>query len=177
MAHYTARVTDPTALPRDDADPAEDRPAGGVPAALNEGVLAGVLGYLLAQASVLTGAAFTRHIGGPLDLRPVEFSLLTLVGANEGCAPKQLCSALAVSAPHLTILLDRLESRGLLARSDSALDRRAREVRLTAEGRRIADAAAQQAQGMEQALLRRLSPAESAMLFELLRQLCGRPRA
>lgn len=144
---------------------------------LDEGALASLLGWQLAQAAVHTGHAFAQRIGTPLDLRTVEFSLLMLLRANDGCAPKQLAGALALSAPHLTVLLDRLEDRGLLARTDSAVDRRAREVRLTADGRALAESAAEAAQTMEHRLLQRLSPAEGAMLFELLRKLQGRARA
>lgn len=165
---YTAAVTAPPAPEDDDRLPA----AGG----LDEGALAQVLGYQLAQANVHAGRAFARSIGTPLELRPVEFSLLMLLQANEGSAPKQLAGALALSAPHLTVLLDRMEERGLLARTDSTQDRRTREVRLTPQGQALAARAAEAARTMEQALLQRLTPGEGALLFELLRKLCGRPR-
>lgn len=164
LLHVTA------ALPDDDPTPLPDAHR------LDDGLLARLLGYQLAQVGVLTGQAFARSIGGPLALRPVEFSLLMLLKSNEGSAPKQLAGALALSAPHLTVLLDRLEERGLLGRSGSAQDRRAREVRLTPEGHRLAEQAAEAAGSMEQPLLQRLTPGEGALLFELLRKLRGRPR-
>ena len=39
-------------------------------------------------------------------------SLLMLLQANDGCSPKHLAGALALSAPHLTVLLDRSASMG-----------------------------------------------------------------
>ena len=51
--------------------------------ALDEGELAGVLGYRLAQASVATREVYELEVGKPHGLRPIEFSLLALVVANE----------------------------------------------------------------------------------------------
>ena len=70
------------------------------------GALEGVLGYHVAQATVVTMAAFERHVGQPLGLRKVEYSLLMLLLANGPQSPKRLGQALVLSAPNLTLLLD-----------------------------------------------------------------------
>ena len=44
--------------------------------ALAEGGMHDLLGYQLAQASILTSEAFARTVGEPLDLRKVEFTIL-----------------------------------------------------------------------------------------------------
>ena len=137
-------------------DPASavERPADA--SALSLGPLSGVLGCHIAQASVTTGDLFERHIGHPLGLRKVEYSLLMLILANGPLAPKRLAKALALSAPNLTMLLDRLQERGLLWRE------------------RIARVSAEAASTMELALFDRLSRAEHAMLIELLRKVAAR---
>ena len=155
-------------------DPASavERPAD--VSALSLGPLSGVLGYHIAQASVTTGDLFERHIGHPLGLRKVKYSLLMLILANGPLAPKRLAKALALSAPNLTMLLDRLQERGLLWRERSQVDRRSQNVVLTDEGERIARVSAEAASTMELALFDRLSRAEHAMLIELLRKVAAR---
>jgi len=148
------------------------RPAD--PSALSLGPLGGVLGYHLAQASVTTDDLFERHVGQPLGLRKVEYSLLVLIFANGPLAPKRLSQALALSAPNLTMLLDRLQQRGLLSRERSQVDRRSQNVVLTDEGQHIARASLDAASPMKLALLDRLSRAEHAMLIELLRKVAVR---
>ena len=99
------------------------------------GVLTDVLGYHVAQAAVTTYATFEQFIGQPFGLRKVEYSLLMLLLANGPLSPKRLGQALALSAPNLTLLLDRLQERGLLRRERSAADRRVVHLQLTAAGR------------------------------------------
>ena len=162
------------AAPMDDRAPEVASNSAANLASLQLGPLRNLLGYHLAQASVTTFALFDTHVGKPYGLRKVEYSLLTLVLANGPLSPKRLAQALALSAPNLTLLLDRLQARGLLLRQRSLVDRRSQNVLLTDEGHRIAQATAAAALPMEQALSERLSPAEHAMLVELLRKVAGR---
>ena len=66
----------------------------------------------------------------PFGLRQVAFSLV-LVLANGPLSNKRLAQAL--SAPNLTMLLDRLQQRSLLRRERSLVDRRFQNVVLTEE--------------------------------------------
>lgn len=153
-----------------DATPApeRDRP-------LSLGPLTGIVGYHVAQAAVATYDAFERHIGNPFKLRKVEFSLLMLLHANGALSPKQLATTLTLTSPNLTLLLDRLQARGLLRRERNPADGRSQHIRLTDSGQRLARDAAAAAQPMEHELQQRLSRAEHAMLIELLCRLAGRP--
>jgi DNA-binding MarR family transcriptional regulator len=81
---------------------------------LNLGPLAGLVGFHLAQAQLVATRAFDAHVGEPLGLRKVEFSLLLLLHANGPLAPKQLARGLALTAPALTLLMDRLQAQGRL---------------------------------------------------------------
>jgi len=139
-------------------------PDGGLP----EGGLHGIVGYRLAQAAVATQAVFDRLIAAPLDLRPVEFSLLTLVVQSPGIGPAQLARALAMTKPHMTQCLARLEDRELVRRAASRVDGRVVEVHATAAGQRMAaDGLARLREGEADGLAT-LSSAERAMLVELL---------
>ena len=127
-----------------------------------------LLGFLLAMAGTGTRRVFERHVGQPFELREVEFTLLVLLYANHGAAPKQLAQALNIAAPKLTLLLDKLMARGLLERRRSPSDGRALQLHLTPEGEQLAQRAHEVSQHMEDGLLHVLSPAERAMLRELL---------
>lgn len=154
-------------------DRSRDQPAGKAVAAVRLGTLSGLMGYHIAQAAVTTAAAFEDHIGKPFDLRKVEFSLLMLLLANGPLTPRQLAGTLRLTAPSLTLLLDRLQQRGLLQRERNPSDGRSQHIVLTAKGRRLADDGAAAAAPMERGLQARLSRAEHAMLIELLCRLTG----
>jgi DNA-binding MarR family transcriptional regulator len=138
-----------------------------------EGVLQSLIGYRIAKASITTQALFARHIGAPFSLRPVEYSLLMLLHANEALAPKQLSRALALPGPNLTILMDRMQARGLVERLRSQVDRRSQQALLTPEGAALAAQLAVLTSSVEKDLSRHLSPGELAMLSELLDKVSG----
>lgn len=179
----TTRVTRRKAEPASKTANADPLPAPGPvapPASrvpherLSLGVLSDVLGYHVAQAAVTTYDTFARHIGLPFGLRKVEYSLLMLVQANGPLTPKRLGQALALSAPNLTMLLDRLQDRGLIRRDRSPTDGRSQHIALTEAGLQLAAASAANAAPMEAELSDRLSRAERMMLIELLRKVAGR---
>ncbi|GKS73833.1 MarR family transcriptional regulator [Acidovorax sp. SUPP950] len=129
-----------------------------------------LLGYALAQARVAANRAFFQAIGEPMQLRTVEFSLLMLLLPGEGLSQRQLAQALNLSAPNLTLVVSRLQSRGLLVRERNPTDRRAQAIRLTAEGLSIARQAHATSLEMEAGLRQLYSPAEWALLLELLQR-------
>lgn len=137
---------------------------------LDESAIDHILGYRLAQASILMRSVYAKVVGDPLNLRTVEFTTLMLLLKNDDVTPSQLVRTLAMSPPNLTQLLDRLAERGLVARERSPHDRRAQLVKLTRTGRALAKKAHEQSLEMEKATLQHLSDAERAMLFELLQR-------
>ena len=145
------------------------------PRALDHGALDAVLGYQLSLADVPSKRLYFKHIGEPFRLRPVEYSLLVLVLFNgNDVTQKQLGQALCLPAPNLTILLDKLAERGLIARERSEVDRRVQHVRLTDVGMRLAQAAHARVPAMEREWSGLLSAQEKALLARLLRKMAGR---
>lgn len=132
-----------------------------------------LLGYNLAQACIPSFAIYEQAIGGPLQLRQVEFTILVLVSSNEDVTQKALSLALGIAAPNLTVILDRLDKRGLVRRVRSEADRRAQYVQITAKGRTLTRKAHLLSEQMEAELLGPLSQAERAMLFELLQKVAS----
>lgn len=127
-----------------------------------------ILGYQLAQATITTNRVFSTQAGQPFDLRPVEFTILTLVQDNPGVSAKQLARALALAPPNITVWMERLESRGLVERERSTSDRRSQHIRTTAAGATLARDVARRIVEGEDLALAGLSAAERAMLVELL---------
>jgi DNA-binding MarR family transcriptional regulator len=135
---------------------------------LDEGALGAIVGYQLAQATIVTMQVFVDVVGQPFDLRPVEFTVLALVQENPDLSATQLAKALAVTPPNIKMWIDRLESRALVERSRSTADRRAQHIRATARGTALVKKAIDHVRQGERAALAGLSGAEQAILVELL---------
>jgi len=107
-------------------------------------------------------------------LNLTDFAVLaTLRGLPPPCelTPTQLYSAVLISSGGLTKVLYGLERRGLISRVADDKDRRSRRVRLTPEGRMLAERALATLQASGDELFgRRLSAAEMARLASLLRK-------
>jgi DNA-binding MarR family transcriptional regulator len=141
---------------------------------LEEVRLQRVLGYQLAQAALVTDAIFRDQVGGPLELGPVEYTVLTLIAENPGGSLARLARALAVTPPHITALVDRLDARGLVSRNASDADRRAQVLSVTRSGAALVRKASSLIIAAENAVLP-LSPGEQTILAELLHKVaCAR---
>ncbi len=103
-------------------------------ARLDEGALRQLVGYQLAQASIVTNGAFSHEAGKPMELGQVEFTLLYLIKQNTSVTASRLARALAVSMPAITVWMAKLELRGLVSRERSATDRRSQHFEVTTEG-------------------------------------------
>jgi DNA-binding MarR family transcriptional regulator len=144
---------------------------------LDEARLKKVLGYQLAQAAIVTDAIFLSVAGEPMELRPVEYTVLTLVAENPGGSLARIARALSVTPPHITAIVDRLEARGLVARKASDQDRRAQLLSATRAGAELVRKATDRILEAEQAALP-LTAGEQAILAELLHKVaCARDGA
>jgi DNA-binding MarR family transcriptional regulator len=156
---------------------AEARSAGdeAAPPAVDTSRLTHLVGYAASRAAIQLKRPFQKHLG-PLQLTAVEFSILVLVASNPELNQKRLGAALDLSPPRLAVILDRLAERGLVERVRSTVDRRAQQLQLTPAGRVLTERAEGIAATMENEPLRVLSPAERALLIELLLKVArGRP--
>lgn len=68
------------------------------------------------------------------DIRPAQYSVLTVIENNPGINQTELSSALAIKRANLVGLIDDLERRGLAQRQRTARDRRAFGMFLTDRG-------------------------------------------
>ena len=126
---------------------------------------AGQLFFRLWRASHTRIAAALESVG----LTPARFGLLNLLGALEGANQQELGSAMGVDPSTMVQLIDELEAAGLAKRRPHPRDRRAREVVLTAKGRRLRERGRQMASQVEDEVLGGLTPAQRRELLKLLR--------
>jgi len=98
-------------------------------------------------------------------------SALRIVGPPHRLSPTRLGKGLMLSSAGVTSRLDRLERRGLVARTSDPDDRRGVIVELTDRGLELVDAAVGANTTSEQHLLSRLDPEEIAALEALLRKI------
>jgi DNA-binding MarR family transcriptional regulator len=117
----------PTA-PEQDADEHAARPA-----AINLGILPGLLGYQIKQSQERVYAGFAARLRR-LSLTPGQFAVLVLVEANPGLTQTALARALGSNRSLMVRTLDRLEDAGLVAREPSPRDRRSHAIFGTEEG-------------------------------------------
>ena len=140
-------------------------------AMLAEAGVHAIVGYQLAQAAIVTDQVFDERVGRHGGLRKVEFTILALVQGNPDVTARQLARALAVTPPNIAIWLDKLESRGLVARTRSESDARMQHIRITRAGAALVDRSVQLLLEGEQSALAALSAAERAILIELLHKI------
>ena len=142
-----------------------------------ESQLKSLLGYQLAQATVVTDHLFDETIRGPHQLRMLEFTILALVCENPGVSPLRLASALAVTAPSITSHVDRLVERGLVLREKSSRDGRRQYLHPTDAGLQLKTLSTHQVIERERSDINTLTPGEYMLLLELLHKLAGARRS
>ena len=95
--------------------------------------LQSLLGYNARRASLAIIEQF--HIDmASFDLRPVDFSVLSLIRHNPGITSRQLCHALNIQPPNMVVFLKSFEKRKLVEREPHPTDGRAMGLTLTEGG-------------------------------------------
>jgi DNA-binding MarR family transcriptional regulator len=131
--------------------------------------LDGLLGYNARRASLAIIAVFLERMA-PYGLRPVDFSVLSLIAHNPGITSRQLCTTLGLLPPNLVGLVQSLEKRGLVARRPHPRDGRALGLHLTPEGDKLVRNAERTAAELEAEMASRLTAAELRTLMKLLKK-------
>jgi DNA-binding MarR family transcriptional regulator len=130
---------------------------------------AGQLFFRLWRASHTRIAESLESIG----LTPALFGVLNFLGAREGAIQQEIGSAMGIDPSTMVALIDELERGGLAKRRPHPKDRRAREVVITAKGRRALERGRGLAAEVEDEVLRGLTAAERRQLLALLRRALG----
>lgn len=95
--------------------------------------LTGHTGYAVRRFQLWIFQDFIRTLAAA-DIRPTQYSVLTVIAANPGLTQMAVAKRLGIERARLVHLLDSLEQRKLVTRVPSATDRRSHALHLTAHG-------------------------------------------
>lgn len=148
------------AVPANTADP---------DSGIDASYLESLLGYNARRAALAVIGVFLQRMA-PFGLRPVDFSVLTLIAHNPGVTSRQLCAALDILPPNLVGMIKSLDQRGLIERRPHPSDRRAQGLHLSPTGKRLQKSAQATATQLEIDVASGLSAEELNTLKTLLRK-------
>jgi DNA-binding MarR family transcriptional regulator len=130
------------------------------------------LGLLLSQLGTYAALSFGRKIAG-LGIFPPHLGMLRWIHANGGKNQRELAAHLGVVPSRLVVLLDELESKGLVVRERSSQDRRSQQLQLTRKGSQLLEKVERIAMAHDADLGSSLTPAERETLIELCAKLAA----
>jgi len=137
---------------------------------VNTRYLETLLGYNARRAALAIIEQFLIEMAD-YSLRPVEFSVLSLIAHNPGITSRQVCSVLGILAPNLVGMLNTLEKRDLIGRHPHPTDGRAMGLVLTPTGVSTMQKAEKTASQLELRQAKNLSADERKQLIRLLKKI------
>jgi DNA-binding MarR family transcriptional regulator len=155
--------------------PAGERARSNGHAVFDLGVLNSHTGYFVRRFQVWVFQDFIRALAS-VDIRPAQYSVLVVIEANPGLSQSDIADLLGIERARLVRLLDRLEQRGFVRRTQSRADRRSHALFLTTEGRKSLKTIKLLAARVEARVADRLGADNRRLLIEILRDF-GKPPA
>ena len=137
-------------------------------AVVDLGVLNQHLGYFVRRLQVWIFQDFIRTLAR-IDISPAQFSVLVVIGANEGLSQSELAGTLGIERARLVRMLHLLEKRGLTQRQPSSADGRRHALRLTRAGQAQLKLAKALAAQHEAALKPKLGTERYQLLLDTIR--------
>ncbi len=153
-----------TALPSTSKQPSKKS------AALDIRFLESLMGYNARRAALSIINLFLQRMA-VYDLRPVDFSVLSVIANNPGVTSRQLCQTLSILPPNFVAMLASLEKRDLVQRQAHPSDKRAIALCLSPAGQAMMLQAEQAVQTSDLDATASLSPTERTTLMTLLQKI------
>jgi DNA-binding MarR family transcriptional regulator len=125
------------------------------------------VGYLLRRATAAMTADYAAAAGDE-DLRPVLVTMLTVIADNPGTTQSELGAALGIHRSNVAPLVAELVDHNLVDRRRSQHDSRCVGLHLSDTGQRALVQGHRTIQVHESRMTSRLTPAERAVLLDLL---------
>ena len=104
------------------------------------------------------------------DLTPVQYAALVAIRAHPAVDQVTLSGLIAFDRTTITGVVDRLVGKGLIVRQESSRDRRARELTVTAAGRRALRGMSPAVKTAQRRIVRGLANSEVIQLIRLLQK-------
>ena len=136
---------------------------------INTDYLESLVGYNARRAALAVIELFLQRMA-IYELRPVEFSVVSLITHNPGITSRQLCSTLGIQPPNLVGMINTFEKRGLITKRPHPSDGRATGLHPTPVGETLMREAEKTALDLEEKATERLTPAERKTLMRLLKK-------
>jgi DNA-binding MarR family transcriptional regulator len=139
-------------------------------AKIDTSYLESLLGYNARRAALEIIGLFLQRMA-IYDLRPVDFSVLSLITHNPGISSRQLCSELNILPPNLVGMINTLEKRELILRKPHPSDGRVVGLHLSDVGSKLMKNAEQTAKELEEEAASKLTSNERKTLMRLLQKI------
>lgn len=95
-------------------------------------------GHLIRRLNQISTTIFHQRMQAQgYDLTPVQFAAMLTLRANPDIEQAQIAALIAYDRATIGGVIDRLEQKGYISRIISKRDRRARECRLTSQGKQV----------------------------------------
>ena len=127
-----------------------------------------LMGYNARRAALSIIGLFLERMA-VYNMRPVDFSVMSVVRHNPGVTSRQLCATLGLLPPNLVLMINQLEKRQLLERRPHPHDGRAMALHLTPEGNALMEQAEATAYDLEQEATSRMTATQRATMIRLLK--------
>jgi DNA-binding MarR family transcriptional regulator len=131
---------------------------------------AGSTAFLLAQVGAHAASKFGERLA-TLNLAPHHAGILRILGSTPAITQQTLAETLGMVPSRLVVLVDEMESSGLVERRNDPGDRRRYALHLTEKGRSMLETIGRVAREHSQTLLSALSADEQRQLANLLRRI------
>ncbi|MDQ2093329.1 MarR family winged helix-turn-helix transcriptional regulator [Rhodalgimonas zhirmunskyi] len=133
----------------------------------SDALLRQFVGYRMKRAYLLIQDDIAETLA-PFGLRTGTFSALGVVIASPGISQNDLSEVLNIKRSGVVVVVDELESAGVLKRKRVKGDRRTNALTVTAAGKRLWEKVEKAVQDHEAALFSDLTPQEISQLRKLL---------
>lgn len=124
-------------------------------------------GHLLRRFQQIAVGIFLKECQ-EFDLTPVQFSILAALAQTSPLDQITLSGFAALDRTTISVVVRRLEVRGLVVRKVSARDRRSKLISITAKGRELMDEVLPKVRRIQQIMLEPLEPEEREIFKALL---------
>lgn len=140
---------------------------------IDYGPLDARVGYHLRRAQIAVFADFYTCFEG-VDIRPVQYSILTIIEYNPGLLQTQVSEALGIRKPNFVALIVDLEKRGYVERIQQESDRRSYGLYLTKNGKSFMTRLHALALAHEDRVIGTLGPKKTKELFAMLKAIASK---
>lgn len=130
----------------------------------------GMPGHLIRRAQQIAVSIFLEECAS-LDLTPVQYAALVAIDDNPDIDATRLSALVAFDRSTLSNVLERLETKGLIARVNGKADKRVKVLHLTPEGKSMLEAAHPMVLRVQQRILEPIAVADRDVFLRTLSHL------